>query len=75
MNNKTRALMLLTRLPTEAELEATGGMEAHAFLNSFNNMAESGFRAHVVDKGDHVILDGWSIPKMDWYSVVFAGEE
>lgn len=64
------ALMILNRVPTEAELEQTGGMEAHAFLNSFNNMAVSGFVADVEKKGDSVNLDGWLIPKADWFSVV-----
>ena len=64
------ALMVLKRLPTEDELEETGGMEAHAFLNAFYKMAVSGFIANVEDKGDSVTLDGWSISKADWYSVV-----
>lgn len=64
------ALMVLKRLPTEVELEQAGGMEAHHFLNSFSNMAVSGFIADVEDHGDYVTLDDWQIPKSDWFSVV-----
>ncbi|GBO89140.1 hypothetical protein [Marinobacter salsuginis] len=63
------ALMVLKRLPTEAELEKTS-VEPHSFLNAFNNMHVSDFVADVEDKGEHVLLDGWHIQKADWFAVV-----
>lgn len=63
------ALMVLKRLPTEAELEKTS-VEPHAFLTAFHNMHVSDFVADVEDMGDYVLLDEWRIQKADWFAVV-----
>lgn len=62
------ALMTLNRLPTEQELEASQiGVEG--FHEAFQAKVVQGFTARVTDLGDSVDLDGYNIPKSDWFTV------
>lgn len=62
------ALMTLKRLPTEQELDAFEiGVEG--FYEAFQAKLVEGFTAEVEDLGDSVDLDGYNIPKSDWFTV------
>lgn len=64
------ALMVLLRLPTEEDLESCGGVEAHTFLEAFNNAAVSPFTARVGIEDGCIDLDGWKIRASDWFEVI-----
>ena len=62
------ALMTLLRLPTEAELEQYEiGVEG--FYDDFNANTVAPFTAKVEMNGDSVDLNGYTIPKSDWFTV------
>ncbi|CAI1069667.1 Uncharacterised protein [Serratia fonticola] len=66
------ALLLLKRLPTEEELDQEcSGLEAHSFLEAFNNSLVSGFSAKIGYDDKVINLDGWQWihEKSDWYEV------
>lgn len=60
------AYMRLLRLPSTEDL---GDIEAHTFLDAFNDEMISGFVANIEESGDFVTLGGWSIEKADWFRV------
>lgn len=60
------ALMVLTKLPTEEDLDAAG-VAPNAFLNAFNKHAVSPFIAEVKSIGNYVMLDEYGIRKADWF--------
>jgi len=62
------ALMVLLRLPTEAELDATT-LEAHTFLDVFNENAVSPFKARVKKMRNGVQLGGWNIGNAEWFAI------
>lgn len=62
------ALMILNRLPTEAELDRNE-ISLENFIESFQANLVQGFIARVKDSGDEVDLDGYKISKADWFTV------
>lgn len=62
------ALMILSRLPTEGELDAEG-VSLESFVEVFQANHVQGFIARVKDLGDRVDIGGYRIAKADWFSV------
>jgi len=60
--------MILNRLPTEAELDDVG-VEAHTFLDAFQQNSTTPFVAEVEKIEGGVKLDGWAISQEEWFRV------
>lgn len=63
------ALMKLTRLPTESELDRQS-MDFEGFYQAFISKTVEPFTAKVETRGNKVDLGGYSISMADWFIVV-----
>ena len=62
------AIMTLLRLPTEEELNQSH-IEFETFYQEFVEKSGGSFSVDVELDGDYVLLNDYSFPKADWFSI------